>query len=106
LYTLAESIFWKICCGVSLVSDELGEKIGVGLGETLSGVGMVAEGEGLTEGIIGANFVGGTIAGNREGVGGGRILSCSNTVPWNQTKAAVIAKTTPAHVNQIAPPLE
>lgn len=33
-------------------------------------------------------------------------LSLSQTVPWNHANAAIIANTTPAHVNQIVPSRE
>lgn len=59
---LAASILSKICVGVRFVSDELGERKGVGLGETFSGVGRVTAGDGVTEGVAR------TIAGVTEGI--------------------------------------
>ncbi len=112
LWKLAALILRTISLGDKVVVEELGVCFGVGLGKGFSAVGtgespegdVGAEGntagEGITDGLPG------TIAVGIEDVGAGFVLSRSHTNPWNHTKAAVIANTTPNQVNQIAPSLK
>ena len=97
---LAVLIFSLICFGVSLVPDELGDSIGVGFANTLSGVrGVIVDG-GVTGGV--------TIAGGGEGVGSrvpeSRRSTCCpsfHTAPCKYNAALRSRDTPPAKKNQM-----
>lgn len=108
LWKLAALILRTISLGDEVVVEELGVCFGAGLGKGLSAVGAGESPEGYVgaEGNTSGDGLTGTITVGIEDVGAGFVLSRSHTNPWNHTKAAVIANTTPSQVNQIAPSLK